>query len=183
MVRNNIVLVKRNTPLRVTLPNGRTFLAKYRRVNRNYLPGGTAIARTYRGRPVQGRRPPAARRAPVRAKPAAAVRPPGIVIRPARPKTRAARGQAWRQQRQGGKGIGRVIKTVASNPYAQEIGKKILTKGINYISALFKKGTKRIKNKHLRRLAQSEIALDMVDRGTKRLLKESNDRLLGGIGI
>ena len=129
MVRNNIVLVKRNTPLRVTLPNGRTFLAKYRRVNRNYLPGGTTIARTYRGRPVQGRRPPAARRAPVRAKPAAAVRPPGIVIRPARPKTRAARGQAWRQQRQGGKGIGSVIKTVASNPYAQEIGKKNPHKG------------------------------------------------------
>ena len=102
MVRNNIVLVKRDTPLRVTLPNARTFLAKYRRVNRNYLPGGTTIARTYRGHPVQGRRPPAARRAPARTKPAAAVRPSGIVIRPARPKTRAARVQAWRQQRQGG---------------------------------------------------------------------------------
>ena len=47
MVRNNIVLVKRDTPVRVTLPNGRTFLAKYRRVSRNYLPEGTTIARTY----------------------------------------------------------------------------------------------------------------------------------------
>ena len=97
MVRNNIVLVKRDTPLRVTLPNGGTFLAKYRRVNRNYLPGGTTIARTYRGRPVQGRRSPAARRAPARAN--ASARPPGIVIRPTRTKTRAVRGQAWRQQR------------------------------------------------------------------------------------
>ena len=56
MVRNNIVLVKRETPLRVTLPNGRTFLAKYKRVNRQWLPGGTTIARTYKGRPVQGRK-------------------------------------------------------------------------------------------------------------------------------
>ena len=47
MVRNNIVLVKRDTPVRVTLPNGRTFLTKYRRVSRNYLPEGTTIARTY----------------------------------------------------------------------------------------------------------------------------------------
>ena len=47
MVRNNIVLVKRDRPVRVTLPNGRTFLAKYRRVSRNYLPEGTTIARTY----------------------------------------------------------------------------------------------------------------------------------------
>ena len=183
MVRNNIALVKRDTPLRVTLPNERTFLANYRRVNRNYLPGGTTIARTYRGQPVQGRRPTGGRRPPARAKPAAAVRPPGVVIKPARPNTRAARSAVWRRQRQGGKGLVDVLKTVASNPYAQEVGKKILTKGINAIPALFEKETKRIKNKHLRRLAESEIALDMVDRGTKRLLRESNDRLLGGIGI
>ena len=179
MVRNNIVLVKRDTPLRVTLPNGRTFLAKYRMVNRNYLPGGTTIARTYRGQPVQSRRPTGGRRPPATDKPAAVVRPPGVVIKSVRSKTRAARSTAWRRQRQGGKDV---LKTAASNPYAQEVGKKILTKGINAIPALFKKGTKRIKNKHLRRLAQSEIALDMVDRGTKRLLRESNDRLLGGIG-
>ena len=98
MVRNNIVLVKRDTPLRVTLPNGRTFLAKYRRVNRNDLPKGTTIARTYRGQPVQGRRPTGGRRPPSRAKPAAAVRPPGVVIKPAGPKTRAARTAAWRRQ-------------------------------------------------------------------------------------
>ena len=70
--RNNIVLVKRDTPKKVTLPNGRTFFAKYKLVNRHYLPGGTTIQRTYRGCPVQGRRPrnPMPRR---RAKPAATV--------------------------------------------------------------------------------------------------------------
>ena len=69
--RNNIVLVKRDTPKKVTLPNGRTFYAKYRRVTAQYLPCGTTIARTYKGRPVQAR----AIKAPARAKPANVVRP------------------------------------------------------------------------------------------------------------
>ena len=74
--RNNIILVKRDTPKRVTLPNGRTFLAKYKRVNRQCLAGGRTNQRTYRGRPVQGRRRAARPRA--RAKPGAAVRGHGF---------------------------------------------------------------------------------------------------------
>ena len=124
MVRNSIVLVKRDSPVRVTLPNGRTFLAKFKKVKRNQLPANVTIARIYRGRPAQGRRPTSGRRPPARAKPAAAVRAPnraaavapGIVIRPARPKTRAARSALWRRQRQGGRGLGDVVKIVASNP-------------------------------------------------------------------
>ena len=50
--RNNIVLVKRDAPHKVTLPNGRTFYAKYRRITKEYLLGSTKIARTYKGRPV-----------------------------------------------------------------------------------------------------------------------------------
>ena len=103
--RNNIVLVKRDVPKRVVLPNGRTLMAKYRRVNRHYLSGGTTIARTYRGQPARGRRPPAVR-APARAKPAAAVRLPGVARAVARAgNRRAARGAAWcRGRRQGEKG-------------------------------------------------------------------------------
>ena len=51
--RNNIVLVKREAPHKITLPNGRTFYAKYRRVTHKYLPGSATIARTYKGRPVK----------------------------------------------------------------------------------------------------------------------------------
>ena len=129
--RNNIVLVKRDAPKRVTLPNCRTFLAKYKRVTRQYLPGGTTIARTYRGQPARGRRPTGGRRSQnrrARAKPAAAIR-----------------GAAWhRGRRQGGKGLTDVIKAVANNPFAQEMGKKLLTKGINSIPGLFKRGTNNI---------------------------------------
>ena len=196
--RNNIVLVKRDVPKRVTLPNGRTFMAKYRRVNRHYLPGGITIARTYRGQPARGRRPPAVR-APPAAQPAApaVVRLPGVARavagagnrRAARgnavararnrgtARKRAARGAAWhRGLRQGGKGLGDIVKAVANNPYAQEVGKRLLTKGINYIpTLLFKKGTRKIKNKHLRKMPQSDIVADLVDEGTKRLH--------GGIGL
>ena len=160
--RNNIVLVKRDTPKKVTLPNGRTFLTKYRRVTRQCLPGGTTIARIYRGQPARGRRPTGGRRPQnrrARAKPAAAVR-----------------GAAWRRgRRQGGKGLTDVVKAVASNAYAQEIGKKLLTKGINSIPGLFKKATNKIKNKHLRKIAQPDIVADIVDEWTKRIY--------GGIGL
>ena len=127
--RNNIVLVKRDTPKKVTLPNGRTFYAKYKRVNRHYLPGGTTIQRNYRGHPVQGRRPraPRPRR---RAKPAAAVTGRGMM----------------------GRGIGDVAKTIATNPYVQEFGKRLLTKGIKSLPGLYRKATKRIKNKKLHNL-------------------------------
>ena len=56
----------------------------------------------------------------------------------------------------------------------------MITKGINYLPTLFKKGTKRIKNKHLRNIAQSDIAEETVNRGTNRLLRSSKD-LVGGL--
>ena len=141
--RSNIVLVKRDTPKRVTLPNGRTFLAKYKSVNRHYLPGSTTIQRTYRGRPVQDRRPKVTRPRH-RAKPAAAVRGSGM--------------------------RGRGIVDVAKNPHMQEFGKRLLTKGIKSLPGLYKKATKRIKNKNLRSIAQSDYANMMVNEGVERLI-------------
>ena len=84
------------------------------------------------------------------------------------------------KKRMGGRGIADVAKTIAAKPYAQEIGKRLLTKGIGYLPKLFKKGTSRIKNKHLRSIAQSDIAEDIVNRGIRKLLTRSND-LIGGL--
>ena len=50
--RNNIVLVRRDSPKKVTF-NGRSFNAHFRRVNKNYLPGSTKIAKTYKGRLIK----------------------------------------------------------------------------------------------------------------------------------
>ena len=45
--RNNIVMIKRETPKRVQLPNGRVFYAKYKRASRAYLPPNVRIRRRY----------------------------------------------------------------------------------------------------------------------------------------
>ena len=55
--RNNIVMIKRETPKRVTLLNGRTFYAKYKRVTRDALPANIQIRCRYRQRAApRGRR-------------------------------------------------------------------------------------------------------------------------------
>ena len=50
-------MVKRQNPKRVTLPNGRTFLARYRRATRTELPANVRLERPYRQRAApRGRR-------------------------------------------------------------------------------------------------------------------------------
>ena len=54
--KNSYVIRKLATPKRATLPNGRIFLARYKRVPRYELPANVTMARRYRGRVVVGRR-------------------------------------------------------------------------------------------------------------------------------
>ena len=54
--RDNIVLIKRENPKRVQLPNGRVFYAKYKRVGRAALPGNVRIQRKYKKRAANGGR-------------------------------------------------------------------------------------------------------------------------------
>ena len=199
--RNNIVLVRRDTPKKVTF-NGRSFNAHFRPVNKNYLPGSTKIAKTYKGKPVKAKRKKnkqstyntAIKRLPswlVKADPKKKlVRPrkiPNWLLAKASKRSKNTYSQAakrlpdwllrakpsanikrppWLQK---GKGLSDVAKTVANNPYFQEVSKKIISKGINSIPSLFKRGTKKVKNNRLKRVLQSDIAIDLVNRGTKRL--------------
>ena len=48
--RDRIIMMKRDTPKRVTLPNGRTFIARYERVTRNHLPANIRLRQPYRQR-------------------------------------------------------------------------------------------------------------------------------------
>ena len=75
------------------------------------------------------------------------------------------------QLRSGQKGsaMGDIIKSVANSPFTQDIGKKLITKGISSIPSLFKRGSKKIKNKHLRKMVHSEIMSDIVNQGARRL--------------
>ena len=50
-------MMKLATPKRVTLPNGRTFAARYKRIPRDYLPPNMIMRRTYTQRAApRGRR-------------------------------------------------------------------------------------------------------------------------------
>ena len=48
--------MKLGTSKRVTLPNGRTFVARYKRIKRSELPPNIVMKRTYRDRAAVGRR-------------------------------------------------------------------------------------------------------------------------------
>ena len=51
--KDNYVMMGRATPKRVTLPDGRTFVARYKRVPRSRLPPHIKIRRRYRGAPAR----------------------------------------------------------------------------------------------------------------------------------
>ena len=46
--RNVIIMVQGDVPKRVTLPNGRTFFARYKRTTRAHLPANIHLARPYK---------------------------------------------------------------------------------------------------------------------------------------
>ena len=48
--KNNYVMRRLDTPKKVTLPNGRTFYAKYQRVPRSQLPPNVIMNKRYRTR-------------------------------------------------------------------------------------------------------------------------------------
>ena len=55
--KRNYAMMKVNVPKRVTLPNGRTFVARYKRIPRDQLPPNIVMRRTYTQRAApRGRR-------------------------------------------------------------------------------------------------------------------------------
>ena len=55
--KKNYAMVKLNVPKRVTLPNGRTFVARYKRISRDQLSPNIVMRRTYTERAApRGRR-------------------------------------------------------------------------------------------------------------------------------
>ena len=55
--KRNYAMVKLNVPKRVTLPNDRTFVARYKRIKRSELPTNIVMRKTYTQRAApRGRR-------------------------------------------------------------------------------------------------------------------------------
>ena len=68
-------MIKRARPKRVTLPDGRTFLARYKRATRDDLPPNINLARVYKERAApKGKRRKRRRLAPYRERQIAALR-------------------------------------------------------------------------------------------------------------
>ena len=99
----------------MTLPNGRTFVARYKRIKRSELPPNIVMRRTYRDRATLGRR---------------------------------------RVRHQQGQGIFDFVRKVAKNPLVKTIAKK----GLEYAPGIYHNLSKRVKNKTLKRILNSDAA-------------------------
>ena len=115
--KRNYVMQKLATPKRVTLPDGRTFLARYKRVKRSDLPPQIVTRREYRQRA-------------------------------------APRGRRRRRRGQQGQEIFDFIKKVAKNAIVRSVAKR----GLEYGPGIYHNLTKRVKNKTLKRILNSDAA-------------------------
>ena len=124
-------MVKINVPKRVTLPNDRTFVARYKRIRRVELPPNIVMIRTYTQRA-------------------------------------ASRGRRRRQAQQGQE-IFDFVKKVTRNLLVRSIAKK----GLEYAPGVYQNLTKRVKNKTLKRILNSDAAHLALN----KTIKTANNRL------
>ena len=134
--RNRIIMVKRQNPKKVTLLNGRTFYAKYKRTTRAELPANVFLQRGYRQRAApKGRRR----------------------------RRRAAVGQRGRGFKSTFKNIFKkgfnVAKKVAKNKSVRNIAKAIISEAPTALEGLSSK----VSNKTLKRILDNDITKTGVD--------------------
>ena len=127
--KRNYAMVKLQVPKRVTLPNNRTFVARYKIIQRGELPANIVMRRTYTQRA-------------------------------------APRGRIRRRRVQQGQGIFDFVKKVAGKPLVR-------SKGLEYAPGAYQKLTKRVKNKTLKRILNSDVAHSALNKA----IKTANNRL------
>ena len=152
--RDRIIMIKRATPKRVTLPNGRTFLARYKRATRNDLPHNISLPRIYKERAApKGRR----RRRVI----------------PYRERQRAALRRRARAQR--GRGLGSVFKKaykLGKRALNRRLGKRITRAAVSEIPDLLENLGGRVKNKKLKKILTSDLAKTGADYATGLALEK-----------
>ena len=144
MVKKHIILRKSRAPVTVRLPNGRSFISRWERINRKQLPINIKVSRN---RTIGPRR--------------------NVRRKKKQEQNRVARvNQLYPDMLpQIGSGIGQnLLKAginLGSKAIGSDIGKKIINKGIDNIPNIFKFGRSKIKNKNIKKALKSEIA-DML---------------------
>ena len=152
--RNRIIMIKRATPKRVTLPDGRTFLARYKRATREDLPPNINLPRVYKERAApKGRRRKRRRLAPYRERQRAALR----------------------RRAQRGRGLGSVFKKaykLGKRALNSRLGKRISRAVVSEAPDLLEKLGGKVKNKRLKKILTSDLAKTGADYATGLALEK-----------
>ena len=151
--RDRIIMIKRRTLKRVTLPNGRTFLARYRRATRDDLPPNVSFPRVYKERAA----PKSKRRRRISY----------------RDRQRAALRRRVLEQR--GRGIASVFKKaykVGKRAINSRLGRRITRAAVSEIPDLLENLGGKVKNKRIKKLLTSDLAKTGADYATGLALEK-----------
>ena len=163
MVKRHIILRKRANPKTVNLPNGRSFVSKWERINRKQLPINIRVNKVRTIGPRRNNQQ--------------------IYFNLTREGFRKIK-QKRKAARQSGKGLGsNLIKAgfdLGSKALGSDIGKKLINKGIDNIPNIFKFGASKIKNKTVNHALNSEIADLVVNEAQNRVRKKYDSADLFG---
>ena len=152
--RNRIIMIKRATPKRVTLPDGRTFLVRYRRATRDDLPPNINLPRVYKQRAA----PKGKRRRNRR-------------LIPYRERQRAA----LRRRAQRSRGIGSILKKgfkLGKRALNSRLGKRLAKAVISEVPDVLEKLGGKVKNNKLKKILTSDLAKTGVDYATGLALEK-----------
>ena len=142
--RNRIIMIKRARPKRVTLPNGRTFLARYKRATRANLPANISLPRIYKERAApKGKR-----------------RKRRVIS------YRERQRQALRRRAQRGRGIGSFFKKtykLGKRALNSRLGKRIARAAISEVPDVLENLGGRVKNKKIKKILTSDLAKKGTD--------------------
>ena len=152
--RNRIIMIKRERPKRVTLPDGRTFLARYRRATRDDLPPNINLPRVYKQRAApKGKRRKNRRLIPYRERQRAALR----------------------RRAQRGRGIGSILKKgfkLGKKALNSRLGKRLARAVISEVPDVLEKLGGKVKNKRLKSILTSDLAKTGADYATGLALEK-----------
>ena len=153
--RNRIIMIKRARPKRVTLPNGRTFLARYKRATRANLPANISLPQIYKERAA-----PKGKRRKRR-------------VISYRERQRQALRRRARAQR--GRGIGSFFKKaykLGKRTLNSRLGKRIASAAISEVPDVLENLGGKVKNKRLKKILTSDLAKTGADYATGLALEK-----------
>ena len=142
--RDRIIMIKRATPKRVTLPNGRTFLARYRRATRDDLERAAPKGKRRRRRIISYRE-----------------------------RQRAALRRRAREQRGRGLGsVFKKAYKLGKRALNSRLGRRITRAAVSEIPDLLENLGGRVKNKKLKKILTSDLAKTGADYATGLALEK-----------